>query len=87
MTATRAKTIVAGVLVATGVLTGTSFLAERDVIPTGRQFLGLALVAVFLFALSDIAPSIAVGFALMLMFAALTNSLSGLTAITRIISR
>ena len=73
MTSTRAKTIVFGVVVATGLLTATSFVVDRDVIPTGRRFLGLALAAVFLLALSDVAPSIAVGFALMLMFAALRD--------------
>lgn len=81
----RAKTIVVGSSIATGVLTSITATVTEKRIPRARTLVAVAVAAVFMLALADAAPSVATGFAILMLVTALTQSGPGLAAVTNII--
>jgi len=80
-TPAQAKRIVVGASLATGVLTTLTATVERHRIPRARSLVAVTIAAVFLLALSDVAPTVTTGFAALMLVAALTASVPGLRAV------
>jgi len=84
-TPAKAKTVIVGSSIATGVLTSVTATVTDKHLPRARTLVAVTVATILMLALADAAPSVAAGFAVLMLVTALTQSGPGLRAVTKVI--